>query len=294
MWNKMTGFLCLAALALTLFACAEIKAGPAETPASASLDSYDSSESILTFQTEESFHESSTDATEEPPVSSEETTSNGTITDPSPSDGKVTFGERFGVTREAVVKELKSHEMDNYYLGTPYRPGPYGSPRGDVNFDNRGPNTRYGKPAMNCAGFVLCVMAKSGMDIDSLNATIDQNVPEYFYWGTLSCNIWKLYTEQHPEILTYHFDTQKEMLESGVLRKGDIILIWKSHVRQLKPGEDNHMGFFWGDNPEDDVMWHSSPGKDNRITSIWTPTPGSTYEVIPLDRSGQENYLNEK
>ena len=50
-------------------------------------------------------------------------------------------------------------------------------------------------------------------------------------------------------------------------------------------GADNHIGFFWGDSPSEDKMWHSSthPQSGNQISEIVPKTPGSYFILIKTE-----------
>ena len=61
------------------------------------------------------------------------------------------------------------------------------------------------------------------------------------------------------------------------------------------PGEDsadNHIGFFWGEASDDDVMWHSGtePSSGNQISAITPKTPGSFYILIKIEPLQPKEY----
>ena len=67
----------------------------------------------------------------------------------------VKLDEKLGAEPGKVLQELKAHEKDGYYLGTPYS----GSPLTAENCMR--PNGAYGgNGAMNCTGFVAYVLEK--------------------------------------------------------------------------------------------------------------------------------------
>ena len=49
-------------------------------------------------------------------------------------EGGTNYMTSVGVTREAIVRELESHENDDFYLGTPYEGGDAQSPNGDASY----------------------------------------------------------------------------------------------------------------------------------------------------------------
>ena len=57
-------------------------------------------------------------------------------------------------------------------------------------------------------------------------------------------------------------------------------------------GADNHIGFFWGEASDDDVMWHSGtePSSGNQISAITPKTPGSFYILIKIEPLQPKDY----
>src|SRR5699024_2969934 len=88
----------------------------------------------------------------------------------------------------------------------------------------------------------------------------------------------------------YAFRTKQELLSSGLAEKGDIILMWWSNSPGAD-GADNHIGFFWGEASDDDVMWHSGtePSSGNQISEITPKTPGSFYILIKIEPLQQKD-----
>ena len=70
-------------------------------------------------------------------------------------EGGTNYMTSVGVTRQAIVRELESHEDDDFYLGTKYVGGDAQSPNGDTSYNS-------GKVGMNCAGFISYVLRKAG------------------------------------------------------------------------------------------------------------------------------------
>ena len=158
-------------------------------------------------------------------------------------------GSVLGVSRTRLVEWLWSHENDWYYWGTPYSSGlsvdtcmyPNGSPRWD------------GFVGMNCTGFVAHAYAMAGGvgDLDAIGRT-----QSYSPWPTGPgrggyVNAWRWYgyaVERGVEM--YTFDSVASMLASGKADKGDIIFF------KTNGSIDCHIGFFWGDTPYENRMWH--------------------------------------
>ena len=57
-------------------------------------------------------------------------------------------------------------------------------------------------------------------------------------------------------------------------------------------GADNHIGFFWGEKSDDDVLWHSStePSSGNQISAITPKTEGSFYILIKIEPVKPKEY----
>ncbi len=222
-----------------------------------------------------------------PPVTTEETsapdteleseTVTGSDTDvmglPSryPDEGKAFLGDLLGFTQEAVVAELAAHEQDDFYLGTVYRPFAWRSPKGDVTYN--------GKEGLNCGGFVTYVALRAGLDLKGFEAAIRKS-PYWFEWATDSANGWYLYVRREA-VQYYVFESKEELLASGLARKGDLILTWISHSTSLK--NDNHIGFFWGNTPEEDRMWNSSYKRgENLIGPVEAGGKRAVWYLVPI------------
>jgi len=188
------------------------------------------------------------------------------------------MGDHFGITREDVVAELEAHDADTFYLTTPYRSGNWSSPNGDTSYN--------GRAAMNCGGFVGYVVKKVGMDLDAFNRSV-RNSPHYFWWIRYSSNSWYIYIKTY-NVHAYRFSSKEELLSSGLARKGDIILTWYSYTSTKT--RDNHVGFFYGDRPDEDLMWHSSPvDGENTIGPLTCLAPNSVWYLIPLSEPPEED-----
>ena len=203
-------------------------------------------------------------------------------------EGGTNYMTSVGVTREAIVRELESHENDDFYLGTKYVGGDAQSPNGDASYNS-------GKVGMNCAGFISYVLRKAGLDAETTMEIMHQTpVNQYgsglpYDWLAGASNYKNLI--ENGNISAYAFRTKQELLSSGLAEKGDIILMWWSDT----PGEDsadNHIGFFWGEASDDDVMWHSGtePSSGNQISAITPKTEGSFYILIKIEPVKPKEY----
>ena len=203
-------------------------------------------------------------------------------------EGGTNYMTSVGVTREAIVQELESHENDDFYLGTKYVGGDAQSPNGDTSYNT-------GKVGMNCAGFISYVLRKAGLDAETTMEIMHRTpVNQYgsglpYDWLAGASNYKNLI--ENGNISAYAFRTKQELLSSGLAEKGDIILMWWSDT----PGEDsadNHIGFFWGEASDDDVMWHSGtePSSGNQISAITPKTPGSFYILIKIEPVKPKEY----
>ena len=203
-------------------------------------------------------------------------------------EGGTNYMTSVGVTRESIVRELEAHEDDNYYLGTPYAGGDAQSPNGDTSYNS-------GTVGMNCAGFISYVLRKAGLDAETTMEIMHRTpVNQYgsglpYDWLAGASNYKNLI--ENGNISAYAFRTKQELLSSGLAEKGDIILMWWSN----SPGADsadNHIGFFWGEASDDDVMWHSGtePSSGNQISAITPKTEGSFYILIKIEPIKPKEY----
>ncbi|MFQ6892595.1 MAG: VaFE repeat-containing surface-anchored protein [Acutalibacter sp.] len=203
-------------------------------------------------------------------------------------EGGTNYMTSVGVTREAIVRELESHEDDDFYLGTKYVGGDAQSPNGDTSYNG-------GKVGMNCAGFISYVLRKAGLDAETTMEIMHRTpVNQYgsglpYDWLAGASNYKNLI--ENGNISAYAFRTKQELLSSGLAEKGDIILMWWSNSPGAD-GADNHIGFFWGEASDDDVMWHSGtePSSGNQISAITPKTPGSFYILIKIEPLQPKDY----
>ena len=203
-------------------------------------------------------------------------------------EGGTNYMTSVGVTRESIVRELEAHEDDNYYLGTPYVGGDAQSPNGDTSYNS-------GAAGMNCAGFISYVLRKAGLDAETTMEIMHRTpVNQYgsglpYDWLAGASNYKNLI--ENGNISAYAFRTKQELLSSGLAEKGDIILMWWSNSPGAD-GADNHIGFFWGEASDDDVMWHSGtePSSGNQISAITPKTPGSFYILIKIEPLQPKEY----
>ncbi len=203
-------------------------------------------------------------------------------------EGGTNYMTSVGVTRQAIVRELEAHENDDFYLGTKYVGGDAQSPNGDTSYNS-------GAAGMNCAGFISYVLRKAGLDAETTMEIMHQTPVSQFGsglpydWLAGASNYKNLI--ENGNISAYAFRTKQELLSSGLAEKGDIILMWWSDT----PGADsadNHIGFFWGEASDDDVMWHSGtePSSGNQISEITPKTPGSFYILIKIEPLQPKEY----
>ena len=203
-------------------------------------------------------------------------------------EGGTNYMISVGVTRESIVRELEAHENDDFYLGTKYVGGDAQSPNGDTSYNS-------GAAGMNCAGFISYVLRKAGLDAETTMEIMHRTpVNQYgsglpYDWLAGASNYKNLI--ENGNISAYAFRTKQELLSSGLAEKGDIILMWWSDTPGAD-GADNHIGFFWGEASDDDVMWHSGtePGSGNQISAITPKTPGSFYILIKIEPLQPKDY----
>lgn len=207
----------------------------------------------------------------------------------------------YGVTRDKVVAELTSHQSDNYYLGTTYVGGDSQSPKGDTSYN--------GSVGMNCAGFVSYVLCKLGLNAGTSDLSKHTALPASSVQGLMnkavggrSADWYSSYKSRNllagasnycfwianGDLKSYAFQSKSDMLSSGVLEKGDIILMLPTTASASD--RDTHIGFFWGNSSSEDNMWHSF-GSNNHISTI-TPKSPSYYVVIKYAPSEYTLTLN--
>ena len=152
-----------------------------------------------------------------------------------------------GVSRIGLVTWLTTHQFDGYYLGTRYSGGfsydsclyPKGAPRWD------------GYTGMNCTGFVAHAYAAVGGDVNRIAQNNNHSPWAGGPGGGGYINAWRWYGYARDlGCKMYEFRTVQDMLNSGYAQKGDIIFF------KTDGSIDCHIGFFWGDNPHDNKMWH--------------------------------------
>ena len=259
-----------------------VESQPEETPAE---DSTPSDGEILENSPSENGSITISDSSEDVPVLYAQDPFN---TVKSEVEGGTNYMTSVGVTRESIVRELEAHENDDFYLGTKYVGGDAQSPNGDASYNS-------GAAGMNCAGFISYVLRKAGLDAETTMEIMHRTpVNQYgsglpYDWLAGASNYKNLI--ENGNISAYAFRTKQELLSSGLAEKGDIILMWWSNSPGAD-GADNHIGFFWGEASDDDVMWHSGtePSSGNQISEITPKTPGSFYILIKIEPLQPKEY----
>ena len=203
-----------------------------------------------------------------------------------------TITDLLGITRSDVIQWLSSHENDDYYLGTPYAyrvgdvindqevPYTFGasgsewglwpvgnaiypyiySPNGDV--------AEGCVPQMNCGGFVHHVLThainKNGTENQTTKEQLSLLERMFGSSGMGYAGAYSFYLAMYGAgVRTYNYTTIDSMLDSGILEKGDIIILggigyYGYSYDVFGNYSDWHIGFFWGDEPDDNVFWHST------------------------------------
>ncbi|MGG5314569.1 hypothetical protein [Enterococcus sp. AZ072] len=173
----------------------------------------------------------------------------------------------FGLTRDQIVSELAKHENDRYYLYTPFK-GLTGnastsmSPNGDPNGNG---------PGMNCTGFIASVIKRAGGNLAAITNVANA-------WGGVANGYnWRDALTKNVQYET--FTSVGSLLQSGLAKKGDILYFEPDYS---KPNYDCHLGFFWGNTPNHDRIWHST-FPHNNMSNIKSMTP---WTKIYLFRQG--------
>ena len=203
-------------------------------------------------------------------------------------DGSRYISNLVGVTRQQVVNELAAHEHDSYYLGTPYKgvheTGNLPRPNGDSGGYS---------PGMQCNGFVSYVLNKVGGTPYQTFVNTDGhrgNWASLLNWFAVCRN---------NDVISYTFDSKEELLASGLLQKGDIICavpyssVLRAGADAYGNTADDHVGFFWGSSPNEDLFWHSAHRSNgigsgdmlidgNQISSITPKCFPSCWVLFPM------------
>lgn len=177
-----------------------------------------------------------------------------------------TLCSAFNMDFQKYMDWLKSHEKDNYYLGTPYKGYDHRNPKGDCG-GAYGKNDVKGVAAMNCTGFVWHVLYKA-TKASGGNTSI---IPALSGWYT--------FYSSH-KITRKYFTSKSAMLNSGYLEKGDII--WMFDGSETVLSDYHHIGIYWGDG-KSDVLWHSidaAGNKSGNIQTVITPKARSPIYMV--------------
>ena len=83
---------------------------------------------------------------------------------------------------------------------------------------------------------------------------------------------------RNADLVAHTFATKADMLSSGVLEKGDIIVMIPK-AASSSGFNDSHIGFFWGNSSSEDKMWHSD-FSGNHISTITPKSPDNSFIVI--------------
>ena len=225
-------------------------------------------------------------------------------------------------SRQQWQMTLDNYSVTDYYLGTPFSDWAYGaSPYGDKWQFNEG----YGNimtplggnsvdGSMNCTGFLWHIISKSisensGLSMSQATKGVpilghfnEQGFTTYSAWADGGGRWYDFINDN--SIHYYEFNTKSEMLQSGVLQKGDIIWCVDGTVGTLMdglktPADDHHVGIYMGSGA-DDLWWQSGPiygdgdtrDQQNSINPIYGCSKSNTYIVLPW--SGEGNISTEK
>ena len=184
---------------------------------------------------------------------------------------------QLGVTWAALLNELEAHEHDNYYLGTPYVPGDWQSPKGDTRYN--------GRAGMNCGGFVSYVLRKAGLRAEEAMGLITLVPGQSLVFGSGKAYDLLAGASNYRNLIknggleAYVFSSPFKLISSGKAEKGDILFIDKGP--NAKPGEDTHIGFYWEDSLFR-TMWQSGE-YGNSIGMIVEATTDPVYIIIKID-----------
>ncbi len=186
------------------------------------------------------------------------------------SDSAPSLDELVGFTKKELIAHLESHEHDHFYLGTPYAHGTM-QEMGDAYF--RAENVMLPGKSMNCTGFVCYVLRQIGGALEVIK-------PKHYLTGAYVTNAsnWFRYIVREKNAKSYRFNNVRELLDSGLATKGDILyfepMVWSKNT-------DAHIGFFWGDTPKENKFWHSDH-QGNRISTIQSKYPNCALYLFKI------------
>lgn len=179
---------------------------------------------------------------------------------------KTTAADFLGTTREKVLGNLKGHEYDGFYIGTPFRGLSYDpaysmSPKGRPN--------GYG-PGMNCTGFVAYAYRDGGANIGRITQVANS------WGGVANAYNWRDALTKNIDYET--FSSINQLVSSGKAKKGDLIYL---EADFSKPSPDPHIGIFWGDTGYQNKFFHCT-WPAIKISEIYSYTPYSKVYLFPL------------
>ena len=210
-----------------------------------------------------------------------------------------------------VQWNLQDHEQD--YIGTPYVD--WTAADGDLDKDE-GPWWSQGIPSptgavgMNDAGFIAHVIMQTGYSMNSfstMNAWFDNNAGA----GTAKrtgrwANVDTLFDILKAKAIYKTFSSKEELLKSDYLQKCDIIIMkcdgtdqggTDDFGRHYGCAHKSHVGIFYGEDSDDDVLWHSNDSyygfradellTGNNLSRIQPSCWGSTYYVFKWQELGR-------
>lgn len=180
--------------------------------------------------------------------------------------------EFLGVSPDRVLNKLKQHEHDRYYLGTPFK-GLWLPV--EQNMSPLGKPNKYG-PGFNCTGFVATVFNEAGARTSEITKRAND-------WGGIG-NAYNWRNALLPNVEYYTYNSVAALLKGGKAEKGDILYFEPNFAI---PGYDPHIGFFWGNTPSHNRMWHSYDA--NIMSNIKAGRPWTHIRLIKLKATKRES-----
>ena len=179
---------------------------------------------------------------------------------------KTTVSDYMGTTPDRVLNNLKRHEHDGFYVGTPFRGLSYDAA---YSMSPRGRSNGYG-PGMNCTGFVAYAYQDGGANLNKITQVANA------WGGAANAYNWRDALTKNTDYET--FGTIGQLLSSGKAKKGDIIYL---EADFSKPGPDPHIGIFWGDYSSHNRFFHAT-WPATKISEIYSYTPYSKVYLFSL------------
>lgn len=222
--------------------------------------------------------------------------------------GAKSLSEVLGFNSQTYLNWLDNHDNDsknpNYYIGTPYAGGDSRIPNA-IKGAAYGHNDSAGEAGMNSTGFIwhtlyaACTFGKGDdpkTKTDGYFSGIHNGGKCQFYSPTGiklptldkedGISWYSMYSENN--VKRYYFTSKQSMLNSGVLKKGDIIVLCSDRTYNGKAAENlsgsiNHIGIYYPTVKDGKSVnfWHSGPDGE-KDSNGWSTFSNSITQIVGM------------